>query len=118
MTPYTAPGIIIQIDPMQIPELCGVDVHITNRLQENFVPRQIAMSLMYVFSSYSLRQVGLPFTKDHSTVLHAFKCMADSLDSNDQLVVPMLTKVFNRLYFAHLHVKQMINLTQTKDVRA
>ncbi|MBP9790064.1 MAG: hypothetical protein KBD57_05960 [Bacteroidia bacterium] len=116
MTPYTAPGIIIQIDPMQIPELCGVDVHVTNRLQENFIPRQIAMALMYVFSSYSLRQVGNPFTKDHSTVLHAIKCVNDGLASNDHLVLPLLTTVFNRLYFAHNHVRQMIDLTQTKVV--
>ena len=116
MTPYIAPGIIIQIDPMQIPELCGAKINNTSRETEIVIPRQIAMSLMYVFSTYSLGIVSKPFAKDHATVLHAIKRINEGLFTNDSLIVPTLTKVFNKLYFTHLHMKQVIDITNTKDI--
>lgn len=116
MTPYIAPGIIIQIDPMQIPELCGAKINNTSRESEIVIPRQIAMSLMYVFSTYSLGIVSKPFSKDHATVLHAIKRINEGLFTNDSLIVPTLTKVFNKLYYTHLHMKQLINVSNTKEV--
>ena len=101
---------------MQIPELCGVDVTVKNRLIENVIPRQIAMSLMYIFSNMSFRQIGFVFDKDYATVLHAVKCMNNSVDSNDVLITPTLTKIFNRLYIAHQTVLRMIDITDLKEV--
>jgi len=102
MNPYTLPGINYQINVNMIPHILNVDFTLRNRQRENVIPRQIAMALMYVFSTKSLKDVGKVFGKDHATVVHCIKVMDNCVSSYDSLVYPILEPLFNRLYFEHL----------------
>lgn len=83
---------------LSITKLCKVDLSETNRERENLVPRQVAMSLLLVFSTLTLKQIGSIFHKDHATVLHAVKCIESGYSCNDALIEPILIPAFMSLY--------------------
>jgi len=52
------------------------------RRPEIAVPRQIAMYLAYAETSRSLPELGVLFERDHTTVLHACRAVAERVETD------------------------------------
>lgn len=91
-------GKIFSTLPLSIPELCGVNMKSKSRERNLVVNRQIAVSLMYVFSTMSFHEIGRIFDKNHATLLHSIHCIDNAFACNDPLVMPLLKKAFTKLY--------------------
>lgn len=58
-------------------ELTRRELRTKSRLPQLVRPRQLAMALQRGFTALSLKQVGLHWGRDHTTVLHAEQAVAD-----------------------------------------
>ena len=45
-------------------------------------PRQLAMYISRVLTDHSLPEIGREFSRDHSTVMHAFDKISEELETN------------------------------------
>lgn len=52
------------------------------RKREIVIARQMSMKLIHQKGKYSLATIGRFFNKDHATVLHAVKCIANLRDTD------------------------------------
>ena len=81
MSPYTHPG--ISKPPATVEELCSMASRITGVNQKAILgksrqknvafARHLAMWAAKRFSKLSLNEIGLPFLKDHCSVLHGYR---------------------------------------------
>ena len=62
----------------------GVNCLDNTRKRDIVVPRQIAMYYAVRETNLTLTSVGLFFNKDHATVIHAMKCVENTLSYNKE----------------------------------
>jgi hypothetical protein len=62
----------------------GVNCLEPTRKRDVVVPRQIAMYYAVRETNLTLTSVGLFFNKDHATVMHAIKCVENTLSYNKE----------------------------------
>lgn len=88
--------------PDIVKSLTSVRSNNKSRLRELVISRQIGMSLAYIFSNKPLGEVGRMFGKEHSTVIHALKCIAISTETGDKLITENLIPIFKKYYRNHV----------------
>lgn len=105
INPYTLPGLSDGINIKDINtythSLVGLMPNPRTRQREFVIPRQVAMSVAYIFSGKSLFEIGLTFGRDHATVIHAIKAMDTAFFTKDHLVIDLLETVFEKFYEAY-----------------
>lgn len=78
---------------------------ISNTRKRNVViRRQIFMHIIYHNFNISITEIGNIFNKDHSTVIHALKCVKDMSDMNDMYFISSKMEVLKELDDAGIEV--------------
>lgn len=102
VNPYSLPGLSDDINIKDINtythSLVGLMPNPRTRQRDFVIPRQVAMSVAYIFSGKSLHDIGLAFGRDHATVIHAIKAMDTAFYTKDPLVYDLLEMVFKKYY--------------------
>lgn len=108
---YIIPGIVEDINIEKANyyahAIVGLLPNSKTRRREFVIPRQVAMSIAYVFSAKSLKEVGDMFNKDHATVIYALQNMSNAVDVNDGLVMAILRPVFTRYYNRYQRLREL-----------
>ena len=78
----------IELTMNNIKDVCSGVFNITDikkrtRAREWSTPRQWAAMFAYLYSSYSVKEIGLELGIDHATVLHGVKNIKNLLDAGD-----------------------------------
>lgn len=81
---YAAPEEVIKLVCKTF-EVTFEDLKAKTRKQPIAVIRQIACNMLFKFTSLSLAKIGWYFTMDHSTVLHANKCVRNMRYTRDKM---------------------------------
>lgn len=112
MTPYIHPGATKTPEEINIPELCNVDLkkcRLKFRRKDLVIRRQVAMSLMVIFSDQKYLTIGAAFGKDHSTVSHSLRCMNNAMFTRDttisDILIPAFVKLYNRYQFERIETE-------------
>ena len=108
---YIIPGIVEDINIEKANyyahAIVGLLPNSNTRRREFVIPRQVAMSIAYVFSAKSLKEVGDMFGRDHATVIYALQNMSNAVDVNDGLVMNILRPVFTRYYNRYQRLREL-----------
>lgn len=70
-------------------DIKDVSLLATKSREHAYVPaRHLSMALIRRYTTYSLKNIGELFKRDHSTVLHAREAVRDACDVEDPIIYP------------------------------